>query len=121
MLKSKKQWSLCKFTFKTLNKVAVISNFLAFFQFLVDKFTLLDPDPGEKMNADPCGSGSTALSLTKFEKKTCVEFSIVVKNIKYCKPKAVNKIRHRRKIEYHVTAVAFTDLREIAHLCGLGG
>ena len=30
-------------------------------QFLVDKFTLLDPDPGGKMNADPCGSGSTAL------------------------------------------------------------
>ena len=36
------------------------SNFLAFFLFLVDKFTLLDPDPdpGGKMNADPCGSGS---------------------------------------------------------------
>ena len=72
MLKSKKQWSLCKFTLKTLNKVAIISNFLAFFQFLVDKLTLLDPDPelnlGGKMNADPCGSGSTALdtgSLTK--------------------------------------------------------
>ena len=38
-----------------LNKVAVTSNFLAFFQFLVDKFTV------GKMNADPCGSGSTAL------------------------------------------------------------
>ena len=48
---------------KTLNKVAVISNFLAFFQFLIDKFTLLDqdPDPGGKMNAYPCGSGSTAM------------------------------------------------------------
>ena len=34
------------------SKVAVISNFLAFFQFLVDKFTLLDSDPGGKMNAD---------------------------------------------------------------------
>ena len=44
-----------------LNKIAVISNFLAFFQLLVDKFNLLDPDPGEKMNAGPCGSGSTAL------------------------------------------------------------
>ena len=31
----------------------VISNLLAFFQFLVDKFTLLDPDPRGKMNADP--------------------------------------------------------------------
>ena len=31
LLKSKKQWSLCKFTFKKLNKVAVISNFLTFF------------------------------------------------------------------------------------------
>ena len=54
---------LVQIYFKKLNKVAVISNFLAFFQFLVDKFTLLDPDPGGKMNADPCGSGSTALLL----------------------------------------------------------
>ena len=53
---------LVQIYFKKLNKVAVISNFLAFFQFLVDKFTLLDPDPGGKMNADPCGSGSTALT-----------------------------------------------------------
>ena len=52
---------LVQIYFKKLNKVAVISNFLAFFQFLVDKFTLLDPDLGGKMNADPCGSGSTAL------------------------------------------------------------
>ena len=52
---------LVQIYFKKPNKVAVISNFLAFFQFLVDKFTLLDPDPdpGGKMNADPCGSGST--------------------------------------------------------------
>ena len=47
---------------KKLEKAAVISNFLAFFQFLVDKFTLLDPVPGGKINADPCGSGSTALT-----------------------------------------------------------
>ena len=51
--KSKNQWSLYKFTLKKLNKVAVFSNLLAFFQFSVDKFTLLDPDP--------CGSRSTAL------------------------------------------------------------
>ena len=55
LLKSKKQWSLSKFTLKTLNKVAVISNFLPFFQFLVDKFTLLDPDPQIECE---CGSGS---------------------------------------------------------------
>ena len=30
---------------KTLNKLAVIGNFLAFFLFLFDKFSLLDPDP----------------------------------------------------------------------------
>ena len=51
LLKSRKQWILCKFT------LAVISNFLAFFMFLFDKFTLLEPDPnldpGVKMNADP--------------------------------------------------------------------
>ena len=35
------------------SKVAVISNFLAFFQFLVDKFTLLDSDPHIE-----CGFGS---------------------------------------------------------------
>ena len=28
-------------------------NFLVFFQFLVNKFTLLDPDLGGEMNADP--------------------------------------------------------------------
>ena len=31
LLKSKTKWSLCKFTFKKLNKVAVISNFLTVF------------------------------------------------------------------------------------------
>ena len=46
---------------KKLNKIAVIRNFLAVFLFLFEKFSLLDPDPGGKMNADPCGSGSTAL------------------------------------------------------------
>ena len=64
LLINKKQWSLCKFTFKKLNKVAVISNFLAFFQSLVDKFTLLDPDPHIESGSrreNECGSGSTAL------------------------------------------------------------
>ena len=52
------------FFFKNLiKKVAVITNFLAFFQLLVDKFTLLDPDPGGTMNADPCGSGSGSTAL----------------------------------------------------------
>ena len=52
LFKSKKQWSLGKFTFKKLNNLAVISNFLAFFLFLVDKFTLLDPD----LDPQPCGT-----------------------------------------------------------------
>ena len=37
---------------KKCNKVAVISKFLAFFQFVVDKFTLQDADPHIE-----CGSG----------------------------------------------------------------
>ena len=37
---------------KHLNKHAIITNFLAFFQFLFESFSLLDPDPGGKMNAD---------------------------------------------------------------------
>ena len=53
LLKSKKQWMLCKFTFKKFNKLAVISNFLAFFLFFVDKFTLPDLDLGGKMIVDP--------------------------------------------------------------------
>ena len=46
---------LVQLYFKILNKLAVISNFLALFLFLVDKFALLDldPDPGGKINADP--------------------------------------------------------------------
>ena len=53
LLKIKKQCSLKKCTLKKLNKFAVISNFLAFFQFSVEIFTLLDPDPHIE-----CGSGS---------------------------------------------------------------
>ena len=59
---------LVQIYFKKPNKVAVISNFLAFFQFLVDKFTLLDPDPdpliecgSRSRRENECGSGSTAL------------------------------------------------------------
>ena len=55
--------------FKILNKLSVISNFLAFFSFYLKNFPFwirirklnADPDPRSKMNADPCGSGSTAL------------------------------------------------------------
>ena len=47
--------------FKNLNKLAVITNYLAFFLFLFDNFYFLDPDPRVKTNADPCGFGSTAL------------------------------------------------------------
>ena len=52
---------LCKFTLKI-----EYNNILAFFLFLFEKFSLLDPDPDpeSKMNADPCGSGSTALDST---------------------------------------------------------
>ena len=58
LLKSKKQGSLCKFTFKKFNKVVVICIFLVF------SWHIYPPtDPGGKMNADPCGSGSTALLL----------------------------------------------------------
>ena len=42
------------------NKITISTNFLAFFLF---------PDPGGKLNADPCGSGSTALDFW-FEKKS---------------------------------------------------
>ena len=56
---------LCANLLYKLNKIAIISNFLAFFLFLFEKFSLMDPDPGGKMNADPCGSGSTALQYMK--------------------------------------------------------
>ena len=56
---------LCANLLLKLNKIAVIANVLAFFLFLFRQFSLLDPDLGGKMNADPCGSGSTALDLAK--------------------------------------------------------
>ena len=56
----------CKFTLKS-NKIAFISNFLVFFLFLFEKISLLDPHPGGKMNADPYGSGSTALMYMKVQ------------------------------------------------------
>ena len=51
-----------------LNKTAIITNFLEVFLFLFEKLSLLepDPDPGGKMNADPCRSISTALLLTHY-------------------------------------------------------
>ena len=36
------------------------TNFCGFFCLFCLNFSLLDPDPGGKMDADPCGSGSTA-------------------------------------------------------------
>ena len=64
LLRSKKQWSFGQIYFRKLNKLAVLSNFLAFGLFLFNKISLLDPDPHSlcKMNADPCGSGSTVLT-----------------------------------------------------------
>ena len=48
---------------KKCNKVAVISKFLAFFQFVVDKFTLLDADPDPHIE---CGSGSRRENECRF-------------------------------------------------------
>ena len=64
---------LLQIYFKNLKKLAIFTgtNFLAFFCFYLKKNisrirTLnADPDLGEKMNADPCGSGSTALLKAK--------------------------------------------------------
>ena len=39
--------------------IPIITNFLAIF-LLVSKFSLLDPDPGGKLNVDPCEFGSKA-------------------------------------------------------------
>ena len=47
-------------------KLAIVTTFLAFFLFLFENFSLLDPDPGGKINADPSGSGSTALIFDLF-------------------------------------------------------
>ena len=44
-------------------KFTIINNVLTFFLLLFSIFSLLvpDPDPGVKVNADPCGSRSTVL------------------------------------------------------------
>ena len=62
-----------------MNKLAIMTNFLAFFLFLFDNFSLLDPDPdpGVKMNADPCGSGSTALLTVYLNSELGVKISII--------------------------------------------
>ena len=52
---------LVQFYFLKLNKLAFITNFLAFIMFLIEIFSLLDPDPHIE-----CGSGSTALPATIF-------------------------------------------------------
>ena len=55
LLKSKKNGACANLLLKNLInlQLLLICNFLAFFLFLVNKFTLPDPDPGGKMNADP--------------------------------------------------------------------
>ena len=52
---------LVQIYFEKFNKLSIITNFLAFSFYYYLKNFLLDPDPGEKMKADPCGSGSIAL------------------------------------------------------------
>ena len=52
-----RKMELAQIWFKNLNKLAIITNF---FVFLFEKYSLLDSDPGWKMNVDPCGSGSSA-------------------------------------------------------------
>ena len=49
---------------KIVKKITIIINFLAHF-LLFFYFSLLDPDPVGKMNADLCGSGSTALVIIR--------------------------------------------------------
>ena len=44
---------LVKIYVKNLNKLVIITDFLAFFLFLFENFPLLDPDLGGKMNANP--------------------------------------------------------------------
>ena len=61
LLKSKK--TMEQIYMKNLNNKQI-----TFFLFLYEKIVLLDPDPNleGKMNADPCGSGSTALPISLF-------------------------------------------------------
>ena len=49
------------FTNFKLSLLIIIIISLHFSVFFILKFFLLDLDPGGKMNADPCGAGSTAL------------------------------------------------------------
>ena len=54
-------------TYFNLKKlIIIITIFLAFFSVFASILSLLDPDTGGKMNADPCGSGSTALTWVFF-------------------------------------------------------
>ena len=88
---SKVTMKLVQIYFKKLNKVAVISNFLSFFQFLVDKFTLLDSDPelhiecgSGSRRENYSGSGSTALHFNyiKFDRmeKCILEIYVILKS-----------------------------------------
>ena len=54
---------LIQIYFNNFNKITIITNLFAFFVVVIFNFSLQDPDPGGKVNADPYGSGSTALLL----------------------------------------------------------
>jgi hypothetical protein len=46
---------------------------LSFFIFFWVIFALLDPDPTDQINADPCGSGSGSETLREGEKKRWIK------------------------------------------------
>ena len=72
--KVKKTMELVQIYFKNVNKLTIITSTVGIYQFfsiffvIILKFSLMDPDPGGKMNTDPCGSGSTVL-LLRFSKR----------------------------------------------------
>ena len=67
--KARNNGALGKFTLKNLINLQFLAISLNFFCFYLKNFPswiririqYADPVPGDKMNADPCGSGSTAL------------------------------------------------------------
>ena len=55
---------------KNLNKIAIITNFLAFFLFLIEQFSLPDPEPHTECGSgreNECGSVSTAMGPAIFK------------------------------------------------------
>ena len=85
----------------TLNKVAVLSNFLAFFAVLVDKFTLLDPDPHIEWGSGSRSENECESMRIRIHSPELTIMHVNLTNLRWCEKLGGVLIRAVRQIVHH--------------------